>query len=247
MPSWKTMYAGKSQYGLDIEKKTTLIQEDDANIDLNAPLPKPYDGGCLSISALRFYLQSCLAKNPRIYALYLFIVTIASRCLIMFDMFTDFLVTYELYRAGEQWWFMLSALFIAFPFVLVWNASLRWLQYQVENSEFIENRKHNPVARWIINFALVLYMFPPFGATLVVVAEIYWVLTDIVSGMKALIYGYGIIDKAERKKGALKTYRRAIEIFAESMSIITPSSAEDLETFVLFVVILNDISFRLTF
>ena len=139
--------------------------------------------------------------------------------LILFDMFTDFLVTLELYRADEQMWFMLSSLFIAFPFVLVWNASLRFLQFSVEHSEFIQNHKDKMLTRTFINFVLILYMFPPFGVALIVLVEIYWVFNDIVRGLKALVDGYGLIDKADRKTQALNSYRKAIEIFAESMSL----------------------------
>ena len=62
LPSWKAMY-GHQSHG---QQQHTLMASDDANIDLTAPLPRPYDGAYISINALKFRLNSCLAKNPRV-------------------------------------------------------------------------------------------------------------------------------------------------------------------------------------
>ena len=59
-----------------------------------------------------------MVTHTRLYAVQILIKELWGRILVMFDMYTDALIAYELYKGSERIWFMLSCLFIAFPFVL---------------------------------------------------------------------------------------------------------------------------------
>ena len=178
----------------------------DDNINENDPLPIPYKPGCWHRTY--YELESILVKHPRIYAIWLLLKSIIPRGLVVFDMYTDALIAYELYLASERIWFMVSCLFIAFPFVLVWSASLRFIQ------KYLRDADESSYVGWL----LVIYMFPPVGSILIVFYEVYWVFKDIVFGLKAFFFGTGLVKAADRESGAMASYRKAIEVFAESMS-----------------------------
>ena len=62
------------------------------------------------------------------------------RAMMVFDMYTDIIVALSLYKAKESIFFMLSCLFISFPFVMVWSASLRFVQRYMDRLENSDSR-----------------------------------------------------------------------------------------------------------
>lgn len=186
--------------------------EDEYGIDLKRPLQKPYSSGCIPRS--KYYLQSFLVIYARMYALYLLGYQIGTRGLVIFDMYTDIIVAWALYKGNEKVWFMLSCLFIALPFVLVWSASLRFIQ------NYIEKIFYKIYDKWgmkmLINIALIIYMFPPAGSLVIAIYEVVWLISDLYYGIKAFLFGTGLVEANDRQTKAMKTYRKAIEIFAES-------------------------------
>ena len=165
------------------------IAETDGN---RKEIPLPYTPTCWG--RIHYEGESFLVKHPRIYAIYLLILSILPRGLVMFDMYTDGLIAIELYKGSERIWFMISCLFIAFPFVLVWSASLRFIQNYLQKL---------PQESKILNFCLLIYMFPPVGAVVTVLVEIYWVLRDIFIGVKSFVLGTGLINSADREEIAM--------------------------------------------
>ena len=199
----------KSQQKL---KDMQTTQQDDG-IDLKKELQKPYGKGCLA--RLKYFASSFLVIHARIYALYLLTYQIGTRGLVIFDMYTDFLVTWALYQGNEKVWFMLSCLFITLPFVLVWSASLRFIQ------NYLEKIFYRIYTKWwmkmIIDVTLIIYMFPPAGSVIIAVYEVIWLASDFYHGIKAFIFGTSLVEANDRQLKAMKTYRKAIEIFAESL------------------------------
>lgn len=120
-------------------------------------------------------------------------------------MYTDSVICYELYTGNEKVWFMASCLFICLPFMLIWNASLRFIQQYIEHfvSKLGQNRNSKYI-KGLINICLVLYMFPPIGTLLIVIYEIYGIMMEIHNGIKAFILGTGLVDAADRQTKAMK-------------------------------------------
>ena len=84
--------------------------------ELEQPLPLPYKKHCTS--KIWYYFETLLVTHPRIYALYLLYQSTWPRGLVLLDMYTDVQVGLSLFENGETLWFMLSAMFIALPFIL---------------------------------------------------------------------------------------------------------------------------------
>ena len=209
--STRTYYPKLMQYhdGSENEKNQIL------NIDITKPLGLPYNSGC--ISRMWYYIQTFIVINPRLYAIKVLVQEIWSRILVIFDMYTDILVAYALYKGSERIWFMLSCLFLAFPFVLVWSASLRFIDDWMQKKLFGRLDGNTCCAKTMGNMFLIIYMFPPIGSILVAFYEVYWVLTDVWRCFKAFIFGSITIEAQDRQSNAFKNYRKAIEIFAESL------------------------------
>eukprot|EP01084_Bolivina_argentea_P094271 169466_1 len=158
-------------------------------IDNETESPLPYKPGCKY--AIQYRIKTFLVIHPRIYALYLLFMATWPRGLVLLDMWSDGVVAYELYRVNEPIWFMLSTLFIIIPFVLVWSVSLRFIQLRVQTLFDKLNRKTSQTTciHSIVNFFLMIYMFPPIGSIFIAIAEIFWVISDIYNGIKAFIFG----------------------------------------------------------
>merc|ERR1719474_2594119 len=131
---------------------------EERSIDPRKPIDDPYDG---CFSRIGYEISSLLIRNPRFYAVYLLSISILPRFLVILDMYTDITVTIDLYDGGESIWFMLSCLFIAFPFVLVWAASLRFIQNYVLSLDK-QDKEKKMLKKWRkgIKILLTFYMFP---------------------------------------------------------------------------------------
>eukprot|EP01084_Bolivina_argentea_P125033 221562_1 len=222
-----------AEYGSNHDMKYDPIKVIDIDEE---DLPLPYKKGCFHKTKFRF--KTFLIIHPRIYALYLLFIQTWPRILLVFDMYTDLVVAYELYQGEQRVWFMLSSLFFVLPFILVWFASLRFIQLYVQklydkldvhsdkstnniikskNNIYSKLKKKSSLIHTVINIFLMIYMFPPIGSIFIAIAEIFWVISDIYNGIKAFIFGTGIIETENREITAMKSYRRAVNVFAESV------------------------------
>ena len=182
--------------------------------ETNEELPLPYDNTCAS--KLKYYFDTFLVVNPRIYAIYLLYSATWPRGLVILDMYTDVQVALSLYNNGESFWFMLSSMFIVLPFVLVWTVSLRFIQRFINNL-YSQSKYNTKCMSTLINIALSLYIFPPIGSLFVALYEVYLVVYDIFNGFRSFILGTGLVETQTPDVVAMKQYRRAVEIFAESV------------------------------
>ena len=140
-------------------------------------LPMPYknDRGCLLFHKIGYWFETLIVKNPRLFSLWLLYKCVFPRALVLVDMWTDALVAYQLLRENETLLFALSCLFIVFPFYMVWNTSLRFVQ------KFMSHNKRK--IGYLLNVALILYLFPPIGCVVVTCYEIVGVFYDIFIGL----------------------------------------------------------------
>ena len=109
-----------------INKKPTkygLIEPNDGSEDIDS---LPYKN--TAYYKFKYRIESFFVIHPRFNALYLLYRSIWPRALVIVDMYTDILVASTLYTSTHTFWFMLSCLFVALPFVLVWSVSLRFIQ-----------------------------------------------------------------------------------------------------------------------
>eukprot|EP01084_Bolivina_argentea_P208565 355538_1 len=195
------------------QKYDSSQQIDEEDEDYDKALPLPYDDGCFQ--KFKYKITSFLVIHPRIYALYLLWISTWPRALAIVDIYTDIVVAYELYSGYDRVWFFFSGLFIILPFVLVWSASLRFIQAKINT--LFKKTNNSAWIHAIVNVFLLFYMFPLVGSFFIVLFEIYWVISDIFSALKAFILGTGLIDTEDRQVKAMKSYRRAVEVFAESV------------------------------
>ena len=178
---------------------------------LNQPLPAPYKNKCHS--KLYYYFETFLVTHPRMFALYLLYKSTWPRALVLFDMYTDGQVAFNLYQDSLRindsvnnnndettLWLVLTCLFICTPFLLVWVASLRFVQKWLNENQ----SKYNIYIRWLLNLALFLYIFPPIGMIVMFVVEVIWVIIDIYKGFVAFIRGTGIIESNDTQYLAMK-------------------------------------------
>ena len=179
-----------------------LVTDDDEALikDSVYELTTPYrQKNCCS--RMHYYFETFLVTHRRIHAVYLLLQKILPRALVLFDMYTDFLVAKDLYDSGDTFWFMISSLFLFTPMLLVWVASLRFLQNWVSNAQLESKSKFQ---RFFINFGIFIYIFPPIGSALLFIWELIWMFGDIGNGFKAFILGRGFIEKHDAKYLALK-------------------------------------------
>ena len=152
----------------------------------NEPLPPPFVNKHVW-SGLIYVYQTVIATNPRNFSLLSLYRAIWPRTLACIDLYTDGVVTYQLYTSNEIVLFTLSFAFILLPFVVVWSVSLRFLQ------KFVNRMSKDK--KWITYFVL-LYLFPPIGCIIVTTYEIVWVVYEFFKG---LLYFCGkttlILDK----------------------------------------------------
>ena len=81
-----------------------------------------------------------------------------------------------------------------------------------------DNAKYNTrTVHAIVNMALMLYIFPPFGALCVALYEVYLVGYDVFHGIRCFVSGTGLVETQSHEVRAMKQYRRAVEIFSESV------------------------------
>ena len=186
-----TNYAGRGRI-------TSLFPEES---ELSQPLQSPYKN--IWYSKMHYYMKTFLVTHSRIYALYLLFLATWPRGLVLFDMYTDIRVAYNLYSDNtnaNSFWFMLACLFIITPFLLVWVASLRFIQQWLT----VNQSKYNLCIQILVNVALFLYIFPPIGMIVMFFIEIGWVFKDIIDGSKAFIKGTGIVESNEAQYVAMK-------------------------------------------
>ena len=181
--------------------------------DIHDALPMPYKPKkCFSRTS--YYFWTFLVTHPRIYALYFLYSATWPRALVLLDMYTDVAVAKSLFDNQETLWFMLSSIFVLLPFVLVWTVSLRFIQKHLNR---LYAREPSKWLSTLLNIALILYIFPPIGALVVALYEVYWVLSDVVNGVKCFVLGTGFVETQTNEVRAMKQYRRAVEIFSESI------------------------------
>eukprot|EP01083_Nonionella_stella_P018809 52301_1 len=188
-------------------RKTTLMS--------SATLIIPYNKkNCLSI--LFYYIKSSIVRNPRLYSFWLLYCSIWPRLLVILDMYTDMIVAKDLYEsnienintAESAILYMLACVFIIFPFMMVWTASLRFVQKSIKDTA------HQTFA---VNTFLILYLFPPVGCLMMTCLEIYWVIHDITRGIYFFIGGKILILNKDPQITAIKQFRKVIEFFGESL------------------------------
>eukprot|EP01084_Bolivina_argentea_P125032 221561_1 len=222
-----------AEYGSNHDMKYDPIKVIDIDEE---DLPLPYKKGCFHKTKFRF--KTFLIIHPRIYALYLLFIQTWPRILLVFDMYTDLVVAYELYQGEQRVWFMLSSLFFVLPFILVWFASLRFIQLYVQklydkldvhsdkstnniikskNNIYSKLKKKSSLIHTVINIFLMIYMFPLIGSLFMAVAEVMWIISDVFHGFKAFVFGTGLIETENRQIKAMKSYRRTVEVFSESV------------------------------
>eukprot|EP01084_Bolivina_argentea_P133597 235790_1 len=83
-----------------------IDDEDSDNEDLETDT-LPYKNNCFYKT--KYYIKTFGVTHPRIYALYLLIIQTWPRILVIVDMYTDFVVAYELYNGEQRVWSMLSS------------------------------------------------------------------------------------------------------------------------------------------
>ena len=134
------------------------IKNDEGHTLLDESLPLPYAQG-IWFSKFKYMIKSVIVRNPRLFSLFLLYKSIWPRLLVGVDMYTDGLVAIQLFKNNNPTLFTLTILFLSFPFIMVWNASLRLIQKD------INSRKYNKFA----NTLLLLYIFPPIGCLVVTI------------------------------------------------------------------------------
>ena len=220
---------------LDNDSCTDGVDEDDKIIDalrgytiLSEDLTLPYNPNKLW-SRIKYYLKTLVVVNPRLYSLFLLYRSIGPRLFVILDMYTDTLVTLQLFatvvtnnsnnsnnaqRSQALLLLILSILFLAFPFIMVWTASLRFIQKsKYVNNQFNANTNKGKLA----NVLLILYLFPPIGCILVTIYEIFWVFWDIYLGISSFIRGKILVVNKDSQVTSIKQFRKVIEFLGESL------------------------------
>ena len=164
------------------------------------------------------FVKNQIARHAKMYTIWYSIVynLFYKRCFVLWDMYTDIVIAYQLYLSNEIIWFALSSLFIATPFMINWVMSLRIVDKEIINNGIITNKY---ISR-IVKFLIPLYLFPIFGATMLFIIEIVLVFYDIIGAFVSLFKGTsfetGFQSKYE-KYISFKYYRKQIETFGESL------------------------------
>ena len=168
--------------------------------------------------------MSFLVKHVRLHSLYLLYKTTWPRALVLFDMYTDVIVAISLLTVNEPIFFMISCVLLISPFLLVWVASLRFVQKWVSSVSNVrgagknktqvtqdkndqdkqDKNKNSKCLQRCIDFFVYLYMFPPIGCLIIFGYEIIWVITDILNGFIAFFKGNLIIETESNEYKALK-------------------------------------------
>ena len=116
-------------------------------------------------------------------------------------MYTDALVTLQLFdtvlnphddvrRRDALILLIMSILCLSFPFIMVWTASLRFVQKYLNKDKMAKKEKR------FFNILLLLYLFPPIGCVFVTFYEIFWVFWDVYLGLSTFVKGkILVIDK----------------------------------------------------
>ena len=173
-------------------------------------------------SKFKYYCKTFIVINPRLFSLYLLYKSVGPRLFVILDMYTDSLVTLQLFdtvlnpsvdvpRREGLLLLILSILFLSFPFIMVWTTSLRFIQKYVNSDTFDKNTKQ------FFNILLVLYLFPIFGCAIVTIYEILWVFWDIYLGLSSFIQGKILVIDKDSQISSMKQFRKVIEIVGESL------------------------------
>ena len=204
----------------------------------------PWRGRSWYIKVYWFFMTNIIIR-PRLFAIITLWRTVWPRALVIVDTATDIIVAIALFESGNsQFLFMLTCVIISFPLIMSWVASLRFVQRyltthldQERERKFRRNKDKsraggsrriknpNNEARkcktfWL-DLLVALYIFPPFGAALVTIYELYLVLRDIYEGFYSFIFGYNILNYYDTNElSSLKKFRKVIEMFGESVVCI---------------------------
>ena len=101
----------------------------------------------------------------------------------------------------------MSAIFLTFPFMMVWTVSLRFIQ------KYIQTTKMNK----FLNTLLIFYLFPPIGCIMISVYEIGWIFYDMYLGLSSFVRGSILIIEKDSQITSVKQFRKIIEVFGESI------------------------------
>eukprot|EP01084_Bolivina_argentea_P121396 215111_1 len=201
---------------------TKLTQQSTINDDSKLPYDNNYR------SKLKYHCKSLIVTNPRLYSLYLLSSATWPQILLLLDMYTDFIVVKDLYNSALSSkkdidhivdesnsiiLFMLSCLFLFFPFVMVWAVSLRFIHRFVTQ----QPQERTSCNKLLFNTFLIMYLFPPIGCLLISLVEVYWVLHDILKGICYFFIGKILILNTNEEIKAIKHFRKIIELFGESI------------------------------
>eukprot|EP01083_Nonionella_stella_P008459 24419_1 len=220
---------GKKDVKKFLKRHDTLTTELHKKFTASDDLRLPYKTkNCWSMSS--YYMKSLVVTNPRLFSGYLLYSSIWPRVLVLVDMYTDFIVAKDLYEATSNekqienlesldtkesaMLFMLTCVFIIFPFVMVWTASLRFVHRFLVRD--YNRKKHDKCTTVAFNTFLMLYLFPPVGCVLMSLLEIYWVFYDIIRGIYHFCIGKILIINTDPQIKAIKEFRKVIEFFGES-------------------------------
>ena len=171
-------------------------------LDYTSALLLPYKDKWYS--KLHYLLETFLVKHIRLHALFILYLSIWPRGLVILDMYTDALITYELYQKGHSFLFSLSCIFIITPFMLVWVGSLRFVQKFTKSDKFSTTIEENKHLKRLVNCMLFLYIYPPIGAIFMFLFELGWILFDIFNGLKAFYFKRGVVESHDRQFLAMK-------------------------------------------
>eukprot|EP01083_Nonionella_stella_P301415 1033880_1 len=188
------------------------------------PLTSPYKQTSITSKA-EYHAKSLIAKNNRLHTLYLLYQSTVKRGLTILDAYTDIIVTISLYRGGNSMLFMLSCLFLATPFLLVWNGSLRIMQDTLASrlNKVMHDRDrprskcYKTFIQFMINLFIMFYVFPLFGMISMLFIEFWWIVYDIFYGFKCFMFGTLYIENTDINHISLKKFRATVETFGESI------------------------------
>ena len=199
--------------GLDQIVHGYTILDESVSPEGKFSLPMPYksinDRGLFLFifDKIVYTIHTLIVKNPRLYSLWLLYKCVFPRALVLVDMFSDGLVAYQLLDGKETLLFSLSCLFIVFPYYMVWNTSLRFVQRHLA-----KRAKKKRKMGYILNTCLILYLFPPFGCMVATIYEILWVFYDIFVGLYSFSVGTILLIDKDEEMTSIKNFRKVIEV-----------------------------------
>ena len=200
---------------------------------------------CLLKKFLSSKFKNLCVRNRFCYCLFYVLIygLLFKRVLLFYDMYTDVVVALEFYKSKNIYWFALSCIFIVSPFLLVWMASLRYLDifldkmsetndngYSKTTSNTVQNNSASTVSKnpnnnkktWkqkIVPVVTCLYLIPFVGMFCIAGVEMYLIIRDAFLALKLTKEGKLLILDANKhgELESLKEYRKCVEILSESI------------------------------